>query len=452
LTATVKFGIILCVRVSLFCELNLPRPWTDDAERELFQHALEQIELADRLGFHAVWAVEHHFLEEYAHSSAPEILLAAASQRTTRIRLGHGIVQMPPAINHPVRVAERVAALDLVSNGRVEFGTGESSSDAELGGFGIDPGKKRAMWEEAVGVAVRCMSDTPFTGVAGEFVQVPPRNVVPKPVQKPHPPLWVACSRRDTMRLAAERGMGALTFAWMDPEDAQAWVDEYYRILDERCVPIGRAVNANVACVTMLMCAPRGSDALARGIEGANFFGFGLAHYYLFGSHKPGRTSVWDEYRELGAQMGYDPQAALSTRDAELSAKATSEDGEGGLQGSMGTPEQVRQYLRRFESAGVDEIIFIAQGGQTTHEDVMGSLEMFGTEVLPEFLEREEDAAARKAKRLASTIERALERRVDDAPALDPDYEFGSMAKSWTDGKPADEFMDLYRMGKPDPS
>ena len=439
------------VRISLFCELNLPRPWTDESERDLFQHALEQIELADEIGFHAVWAVEHHFLEEYAHCSSPEVLLAAASQRTRRIRLGHGIVQMPPQINHPVRVAERIAALDLVSNGRVEFGTGEASSDAELGGFNIDPGRKRAMWEEAVGIAVRCMADTPFTGVAGEFVQMPPRNVVPKPLQKPHPPLWVACSRRDTMRLAAETGMGALTFAWIDPEDACAWVDEYYGILEARCVPIGRTVNPNVACVTMLMCADQGSVALANGVEGANFFGYGLAHYYLFGRHKPGRTDVWDEYQTRGAEMGFSPKAALETRDPQLSAKAAGDDG-GGLQGSMGTPDQIREYLRRFESAGVDEVIFIAQGGRTTHDEVMASLELFGRMVLPEFVERDEAASAEKAARLAPVIARALERRADDALPYDADYEFGSMAKSWTDGKPADEFMDLYRMGRPDDS
>src|SRR6187401_3744742 len=123
-----KFGI--------FYELQLPRPWDGDAEHDLIQNALGQIELADQLGFDHAWEVEHHFLEEYSHSSAPEVFLAAASQRTRRIRLGHGIVLMPPGYNHPARVAERLATLDLVSNGRVDWGTGESASRAELEGFG----------------------------------------------------------------------------------------------------------------------------------------------------------------------------------------------------------------------------------------------------------------------------------------------------------------------------
>ncbi|MEY2476088.1 MAG: hypothetical protein QOG87_1403, partial [Actinomycetota bacterium] len=151
-----KFGI--------FYEHQLPRPWEEDDERQLIQDALDQVELADKLGFDVVWEVEHHFLEEYSHSSAPEVFLAAASQRTKNIRLGHGIVQTPPAFNHPARVAERIATLDLVSNGRVEFGTGESSSEAELAGFGIDPMYKRDMWLEGLEVAIRCMTEAPFTG------------------------------------------------------------------------------------------------------------------------------------------------------------------------------------------------------------------------------------------------------------------------------------------------
>src|SRR2546426_11746928 len=143
------------MRFGLFYEHQLPRPWEEGAEERLYSDALEQVELADRVGMHSVWEVEHHFLEEYSHSPAPEVFLAAASQRTQRIRLGHGIVQLPPAFNHPARVAERIATLDLVSDGRVDFGTGESSSEAELGGFLIDRDQKREQWEEALGAVTR---------------------------------------------------------------------------------------------------------------------------------------------------------------------------------------------------------------------------------------------------------------------------------------------------------
>jgi alkanesulfonate monooxygenase SsuD/methylene tetrahydromethanopterin reductase-like flavin-dependent oxidoreductase (luciferase family) len=137
-----KFGI--------FYEHQLPRPWEPDSELRLFQDALDQVELADRLGIDHAWEVEHHFLEEYSHSSAPEVFLAACSQRTKRIRLGHGIVLMPPGYNQPARVAERIATLDLVSRGRVDWGTGESASRAELEGYGVKPVDRRSLWREYV--------------------------------------------------------------------------------------------------------------------------------------------------------------------------------------------------------------------------------------------------------------------------------------------------------------
>jgi alkanesulfonate monooxygenase SsuD/methylene tetrahydromethanopterin reductase-like flavin-dependent oxidoreductase (luciferase family) len=241
-----KFGI--------FYEHQLPRPWDEGAEERLFREALEQVELADRLGIDYAWEVEHHFLEEYSHSAAPEVFLAACSQRTKRIRLGHGIVLMPPAYNPPARVAERIATLDLVSGGRVDFGTGESSSLAELGGFGVVVDEKRAMWREAVEQVCNMMAMDPYPGFEGRYFSMPCRNVVPKPVQKPHPPVWVACSNRETIKLAARLGIGALTFAFVDPSEAKKWVDDYHHILETECEPIAHAVNPQIAMVTGFSC------------------------------------------------------------------------------------------------------------------------------------------------------------------------------------------------------
>src|SRR3954462_14238837 len=136
------------MRFGLFYEHQMPRPWEDGAHEKLLTDALDQIELADRVGFDYVWEVEHHFLEEYSHSSAPEVFLGAASQRTKRIRLGHGIVQL--TTNHPAKVAARISVLDLLSNGRVDFGMGESASVTELEPFGVDFDQKREIWEDAV--------------------------------------------------------------------------------------------------------------------------------------------------------------------------------------------------------------------------------------------------------------------------------------------------------------
>jgi alkanesulfonate monooxygenase SsuD/methylene tetrahydromethanopterin reductase-like flavin-dependent oxidoreductase (luciferase family) len=446
-----KFGI--------FYEHQMGRPWDDGSEHRLIHDALEQVELADRLGIQYVWEVEHHFLEEYSHSSAPEVFLAACSQRTTRTRLGHGIILTAPQFNHPARTAERVAMLDLVSSGRVDFGSGESSSEAELAGFQIDPLRKRDAWLEGLETALRCMVETPFTGVDGEFVQMPPRNVVPKPMQRPHPPVWVACSRRDTILLAAQKGIGALTFAFIDPEEARNWVRDYERTLAEECVPVGYAVNPQVACVSPMMLHHDEDEAIRRGIEGANFFGYSLGHYYVFGSHRPGVTDVWSEYEQRRAAQGFDPEAiANAVREERLGAKVAAGDTTG-LRGCIGTPDQVREFLRRYEEAGVDQVIFVLQAGRNRHEDIMESIEVFGREVLPEFAERDDAAVSAKAERLAPAIAAALARKADTAPEPRDlgDYEFPAIPRQWADQSGSaemrtwlDRFADDRAAGKRD--
>src|SRR5262245_29648964 len=281
----------------IFYEHQLPRPWAEDSEYRLIRDALEQVELADRLGLDYAWEVEHHFLEEYSHSSAPEVFLAAASQRTKRIRLGHGIVLMPPGYNHPARVAERIAMLDLVSGGRVEFGTGESASRMELEGFGIEPTQKKDMWEEAVAQVALMLSQSPYPGHRGKHFSMPARNVLPKPLQKPHPPMWLACSNRQMIHRAAQLGLGALTFAFVDVSEAKHWVSDYYETFKHECTPIAQAVNPNIAMVTGFSIHPDGDEARRRGLEGFQFFGYALAHYYLFGAHTPGRTNIWESFQ-----------------------------------------------------------------------------------------------------------------------------------------------------------
>jgi alkanesulfonate monooxygenase SsuD/methylene tetrahydromethanopterin reductase-like flavin-dependent oxidoreductase (luciferase family) len=405
------------VRFGIFYEHQLPRPWAEGDEQRLIGDALEQVELADRVGFDAVWAVEHHFLEEYAHSSASEVFLAACSQRTQRMRLGFGIVALPPGYQHPARVAEKASMLDLVSGGRVELGTGETSSGIELGGFDVDRASKREQWEEALDVVTRMFVEEPFAGWEGRFVSMPPRNVVPKPSQRPHPPLWVACSRRETIRLAAERGIGALSFSFIEPEEAKQWVDEYYEIISsERCVPAGFAVNPNVAVVLPMMCHPDESEAIARGIDGAHFFGYALAHYYVFGEHRPGRTSIWEEFLARRDDVGF-ARSVITADDSPLGIKVL-QQGLGSLRGAIGTPAQVTDLVRRYEAAGVDQVIFVMQAGRNRHEHIIESIELAGSAVLPQFAAQADSVEQAKAQRLAPAIVAALARR---APARESD-------------------------------
>ncbi len=220
------------MKFGLFYEHQLFQPWDEESEVTLYDEALAQVELADQLGIDYVWAVEHHFLEEHSHCSAPEVFLAACAQRTANIRLGHGVMVMIPPYNHPARAAERIATLDLVSHGRVEWGTGESSAALEIEAFLVDREQKRQMWQESVEQAANMLSMRPYPGFKGAHFEMPCRNLVPKPLQKPHPPMWLGCSRRETIHRAARHGLGVLAFGFVEPEQAAHWVQEYYEIIN----------------------------------------------------------------------------------------------------------------------------------------------------------------------------------------------------------------------------
>jgi alkanesulfonate monooxygenase SsuD/methylene tetrahydromethanopterin reductase-like flavin-dependent oxidoreductase (luciferase family) len=353
-----KFGI--------FYELQLPRPWGPDSEWQLYNNALAQLELADRLGYDYAWEVEHHFLEEYSHSPAPEVFLGAASQRTKQIRLGHGIIQL--TTSHPARVAERVAVLDLLSNGRVEFGMGESASITELEPFNVTMEGKRAHFEDAVRCLIPMFADggTQYSGTHFDF---PLRNVLPKPRQKPHPPLWVACSQLETIAYAGRRGLGALGFQFVSADAAHAWVHAYYNNFIKHQEKLAEyRTNPNIALVSMFMCC-RTDEEARRKADGATFFQFCLRFYGASSGRQrppPGSVNMWEEYEKWKRE---NPDAA--------------EKAMGG--GLIGSPETLRKKLRKFESSHIDQVILLNQAGRNTHQDISDSLELFAEEVMPEF-------------------------------------------------------------------
>ncbi|PPQ31353.1 LLM class flavin-dependent oxidoreductase [Rhodopila globiformis] len=373
-----KFGI--------FYELQCPRPWQADTEHALYQNALAQVELADRLGYHYAWEVEHHFLEEYSHSPQPEVFLAAASQRTKQIRLGHGIIQL--TTNHPARVAEKVACLDLVSNGRVEFGMGEGASITELAPFDRGMEDKQAVWEDAVRCIMPMFRDGGWE-YDGPYFKFPLRNVLPKPLQKPHPPLWVACSQLETIELAGRCGIGALGFQFLSAEMAHAWVHAYYNAFVRRQQRLADyQPNCNIAMVSYFMCAETDEEARRRA-DGVTFFQFSLAYYSSARNREraaPGTVSLWDEYRKWKAA------------NPELAQRALT----GGL---IGSPETIRRKLRRFQESRVDQIILLNQAGRNTHTHICESLELFAREVMPEFVATETEHQEWKRKVLTREIE-----------------------------------------------
>ncbi len=411
-----KFGI--------FYEHQLPKPWSEDDEFNLLQEALEQVVLADRLGFDHAWEVEHHFLDEYSHSSAPEVFLAAAAARTGHIRLSHGIRQVIPNYNHPARTAEGIATLDLISNGRVDFGIGEGATRLELHGFDIPAKHKRAMSLEAAEQIANMMVLDPYPGFESEHFSMPCRNVLPKPRQKPHPPMWIACTNRDTIKLAAQNGLGALAFSFVSPDEARSWVDIYYDILkSDECVPLGHSVNPNIALVAGFSLHQDRTEAIRRGQEGFEFFGYAL-NALVAQDQVPGRTDLWGEFQAKRGKGGTEKKIAEASAAGDAYSSC------------IGTPADARRYLHDLADAGVDQVIFLQQVGRNTHQNICASLQLFGDEVLPEFKAGEIARQEKKNAELAPYVEAALKRKPWMQPITDSDIPVvrASVMKAQTSG------------------
>jgi len=341
-----------------------------------------------RIGIDHAWAVEHHFLEEYSHCSASDVFLSAIAAQTEQIRIGFGIRQVIPNYNHPARTAESVAMLDLVSNGRVEMGIGEGATRLELHGFDIPAKRKKALSLEAAEQIANMMVMEPYPGYEGEGFSMPCRNVLPKPLQKPHPPMWMACTNRQTIEIAARNGLGALAFTFLDPEEARTWSRLYYDIIrSEECIPVGHSVNANIALVCGFSLHADEEEARRRGIDGLAFFRYAI-NALVANDTRPGYSTLWDEYLEL--------------RDRDLPTIAAP---------GIGTPEHFARHIKEFQDIGVDQIIMLQQGGKNRHEHICESLELFGREVLPGFVSGRAEREARKAADLAPYIAQALARK-----------------------------------------
>jgi alkanesulfonate monooxygenase SsuD/methylene tetrahydromethanopterin reductase-like flavin-dependent oxidoreductase (luciferase family) len=353
-----KFGLIYEI-----CRPDLE--W--ETEADIYQQALEQCILAEEVGFEYVWCVEHHFLENYSLSSAPDVFLSAVAQRTDTIRIGHGVRLVPPPFNHPARSASSAAVLDILSGGRLEFGVGRSITELELGGFGVEPAKSRSMLAETFPEIVKMWTNHTYEGHEGEAFSMPPRVVQPKPVQKPHPPLWMACTQPSSFEIAADFGAGALAFGLGLPGDlGEAVVAYKERIADPRN-PAGLFVNDNLAAAGAMFCSHDEARAMELGQVAQLWYAANAAA--LFAPWAGKQVSGYEWYTQLLNDPGLFEAESLRQRlDDGMSL--------------VGTPDKVRAGVKRYEDLGVDQLICIVQIGRIPHSDICESLRLFGKEVL----------------------------------------------------------------------
>jgi len=366
------------MKIDLLYEIQIPAPHHARSEQRAFQQALEQIEAADRAGFSAVWAVEHHFLTEFAHSSAPEILLTAAAMRTERIRIGQGVALLPRSFNHPIRVAERAATLDIVSGGRLEFGTGRSSF-YEQEGFEVPAEESRAQWQEALEIIPRMWERRPFS-YEGRFYHIPERDVIPKPLQEPHPPIWMAATSPESWALAARNGIGILGLSIYVPVTVVEQQIATYRRELAQARPVGKFVNGQVGVFTIAHCAESREKAEKNQAHDAAIEYLNYAFKVFASGIDPERARSGDN-PHISLQMEKEfPLLPKMIRGEVTYDELDQED-----MVIVGDPDHVIRKLEHYQRAGADRVLCLMQASRIPHEAVMKSIELFGAHVIPHF-------------------------------------------------------------------
>jgi len=356
------------MKFGLLYEMETPRPWHERSEYNTYWEALAQIELADRVGFDYVWEVEHHFLEEYSHSPAPEVFYGAVTQRTKNIRIAHGVRLLPFNFNHPIKVAEQAAVLDIMSNGRVDLGTGRSTTAQELDGFNVNYDRTRDEVKEALEIIVKAWTEE-ILEYDGKLMKVPPRRVVPKPIQKPHPPMWMACVAPDSYDLAGDRGLGVLSFNF-NWEQVQLMMERYRTACAQRSNQIPKVVNEEFAGVAIMHVAENKEEE-AIGLEGARWFLHNVAK--LFEPLVAKNNLYSYEYLRNIFAMNIDPKDASNAELKEHHMVV------------VGNPDEVIRKLENFQRAGLSQVICFKQAGRIPHANIMQSIKRIGRDILPYF-------------------------------------------------------------------
>jgi alkanesulfonate monooxygenase SsuD/methylene tetrahydromethanopterin reductase-like flavin-dependent oxidoreductase (luciferase family) len=349
----------------IFSQMHCPE-WDDEHSR--YHREIDVALLCDEVGFKYDWSPEHHFLQNYSHQPAPEVFLSFVAARTKQIHVGTAITNITAPVNHPARVAERIATMDHLSNGRVEFGTGRGSSTAEWAGFAIpSAAETKPMWRESLEQIPRMWMDEPYE-FDGKYFRMPKRNVLPKPYTKPHPPIWVACSSPQTFAEAGELGLGALCFTFGRPTEIAENIRNYKDGIKRCTKPIGGYIVDHIAVTTSMFCLPDGDEA--RRIFSQSKVGYFTSWFFHWLDSIP---------RPKGMPPAPAPVNIPDQTPEEMKAGLPS----GGRQ--VGSPEEIIPVIKMYEEVGADSLIYAPLTLTCDQKYVLQSIETFGKHVLPKF-------------------------------------------------------------------
>ncbi len=380
------------MKFGLFYQIQVPKPWSEESESQRLYEALDQITYAEEMGFDSVWFSEHHFRPVWSHNSAPDLTLAAVSQRTSRIRLGIGVVLAP--IHHPLHVAARMATLDILSHGRVDVGLGRTGYPYQLTPYGAKLEDTRGMWNEFADVLPRIWTEEVFSQ-DGTYFKIPPREVLPKPVQKPHPPLWSACASDETARLTGKLGLGGLFGSEGGPQKVEHAMGLYREALQD-AQPSSSLINSQTALMTAGYCHEDRRVVETRGVE--------LVSWYTEQQRERARL-VWRDYDPATVPPDYrgyyerDQRLAAGPHPGEPTPREVIEQG---TSFCVGTPEDCIRFIETYEALGIEEVFPLCAIGPARHEEVMHTLRLFGEHVIPHFQAKARQGTAAPAASAAN--------------------------------------------------
>jgi alkanesulfonate monooxygenase SsuD/methylene tetrahydromethanopterin reductase-like flavin-dependent oxidoreductase (luciferase family) len=357
-------------------------------EAQVFQDIVEQSVYAEEMGFDVIWSVEHHSLTQYAHLSAPESFLAFVAGRTTRIHVGHGVICLPFKMNHPIKVAERVATLDILSKGRLHFGVGKGGTRQETGAFDTPMELVTPQVDESMYMIPKMWQEGDFE-YHSDLIDIPARPIHPKPYQDPHPPMYMACTREDALLVAGARGLGALVLGFSGPDEIAKKNAIYRKAFRERKLEdqVGFRPTEHLAALCPAIIMDDAEEARRIGFRGQLFFAKSI-HYWYGNAPKP---NVEDLDAELMAQEVEKEKEAFVARLGQDNIPARPNATElYNVNHAYGTVDTAIQYVQRLIDAGADEILFLLQMGTVPHSASMETIKNIGEHLIPHFRKQAE--------------------------------------------------------------
>lgn len=379
------------MKFSLIYEAQIVKP-TPQTEYQLFQDMVDQCVLAEKLGFNGVWAVEHTALTQYAHMSAPETFLAFIAGKTTTLEIGHGVICLPPAMNHPVKVAERITMLDILSKGRVNFGMGKGGTQQESGTFGYNMADLPPQIDEMMYLIPKILKDGKVEH-NGKFVQIPSRPVHPSTYQTPHPKLFMACTRNDTLVAAGGRGIGALVMGFAGPEEVAEKNAIYRKAFAERKpedqVGFRPTEHLSALCATVVL--KDRARARKLGLRGQRFFAESIMHWYGAGPEPD--INFDDDAETSGAAIAQNKANIVAyLGDQKIPVGDSINDLFGVAADAYGSVEDCIHHVQKLIDAGADEIMFLNQMGGIPQDAMMETIQNIGEHVIPHFRSQQSQA------------------------------------------------------------